>query len=255
MVYNRLYKVLKSSITELAIRINKKNMDEHYEYLTKLYLRLKGFIVSNLIIHSENRGESISELDIIGVRMPFNLQEDRMVNMEDELECSSERIEILIADVKNCRKLKNVKFNRGLRGNEEGIDKLLNWLGCFPKVDEKLIKECKEHLNLHRNKNLNGFSNFERDFNHGKYSFKFTFFCPSLVNWSGEGFKYISGNQMIDFVWECLNKKTNIETCSRSYDFTGWNELEKYVRFFKSAKSKVTKEDFEENFKGVLPLK
>ena len=28
-------------------------MDKHYENLTKLYLRLNGFVVSNLILHSE----------------------------------------------------------------------------------------------------------------------------------------------------------------------------------------------------------
>ena len=225
-------------------------MDEHYEYLTKLYLRLKGFIVSNLIIHSENQGDSDSEIDIIGVRMPYHLQDDRQVNVTDELECSNTRIEILIADVKNYKKLENVKFNKGLRKNKQSIEKLLKWLGCFPEINDELINEFYDYFNLHRKKDWNGFVNCQKDLEQGKYNFKFAFFCPSLENWNEKGFKYISGIQMIDFIWECLNNKKTIETCSRKYNFSGWNELEDYVRFFKNSGNKVTIESFEKEFKG-----
>ena len=223
-------------------------MDKHYEYLTKLYLRLKGFIVSNLIIHSETQGDSDSEIDIIGIRMPFHLQEDRQVDVPDELECSNSRIEIIIADVKNCKKIKNVKFNRGLRRNRDSIRKLVNWIGCIPEIDEDIISEFEECLNLHRIKNLDNFVILKKKIDEGNFNIKFTFFCPSLADWNGKGFKYISGNQMIDFIWECLNDKNIIETCSRRYDFGGWNDLEDYVRFFKISEHKVTKQSFEQYF-------
>lgn len=225
-------------------------MDEHYEYLTKLYLRLKGFIVSNLIIHSERQGDSDSEIDIVGIRMPFHLQEDRQVNVSDELECSNTRIEILIADVKNYDRLDNVKFNKGLRRNKTSIGKLINWLGCFPEITDETICEFENNLNLHRIAGLNGFATLKKDFEEGKFSFKFTFFCPSLDDWNGKGFKYISGNQMINFIWECLNDKIIIETCSRKYDFGGWNELEEYVRFFKNSSEEITKDSFENFLNG-----
>jgi len=230
--------------------MKKKQMDKHYEYLTKLYLRLKGFIVTNLIIHSEKQGDSDSELDIIGIRMPFHSQKDRKVTIHDDLDCSKQRIEILIADVKNFKRLDDVKFNNGLRRKRKSIWKLLNWIGCFSEIDEKLIDEFELYLNLHKKKDWDGFVTCEKEFEQGKYRFKFTFFCPSLEKWNGKGFKYINGNQMIDFIWECLNDKKIIETCSRRYNFEGWNELEGYVRFFKESKSKVTKESFEDYFKS-----
>ena len=80
-------------------------MDKHYELLTRLYLRLKGFLVSNLILHSDQDGNSKSELDIVAIRMPFHLQEYRWVEVPDFLNSADDRIEILIGDVK-CSELK-----------------------------------------------------------------------------------------------------------------------------------------------------
>jgi hypothetical protein len=225
-------------------------MDKHYENLAMLYLRLKGFIVSNLIIHSVQQGNLDSELDIIGYRMPHHKQEDRKVNIEDELECSESRIEVIIADVKNTTEKNRVKFNKGLRKSESSIIKLINWIGCFPEINEELISDFKDNLNLHRSDNLNGFAKIEKDYEEGKYSIKFTFFCPSLEKWNEKGFKYINGQEMIDFIWECLNNKNEIITCSRQYDFTGWNELEDYIRFFKYSENKVTLASFESYYKA-----
>ncbi len=225
-------------------------MDKQYEYLTKLYLRLKGFLVSNLIIHSEKKGDSDAEIDIVGIRMPFHLQEDRQVNVDDNLECSNDRIEIIIADVKNTSNIKKVKFNEGLRNSLKSIEKLIHWLGCYEDVTSDIIKKFEKYLNLHRVSNWNGFAQFTEDLPIGKFNLKFTFFCPSLPEWEGEGFKYINGTEMLNFIWECLNDKKIIENCSRTYNYEGWNELEKYVRFFKNTENQFKLADFEEYFKN-----
>ena len=68
----------------------KNKLDTHYENLSNLYLRLKGYVVTNLIIHSKTQGNLKSELDILGIRMPFHLQENRKVNVSDYLESSLE---------------------------------------------------------------------------------------------------------------------------------------------------------------------
>jgi len=225
-----------------------KKIDKHYEFLTKLYLRLKGFVVSNLIIHSDRQGNSKSELDIVGIRMPFHLQRDRQVNVPDYLDCSQERIEVIFADVKNYEKLVNVKFNKGLRRDQSSIVKLLEWVGCFERVTGELVTKFDHYLNLHRKLDWNGFAQFAEDSVIGSFNFKFTFFCPRLAEWNGIGFKYIHGDEMINFIWECLNDKQIIESCSRRYAFEGWNELEIYVRFFKYAENKVTLDDFNRHF-------
>ncbi|SHL61514.1 hypothetical protein [Myroides odoratimimus] len=221
-------------------------MDKHYESLTKLYLRLKGYVVTNLILHSEIDGNSKSELDVVAIRMPHHLQEYRQVNVPDYLECSNSRIEILIGDVKNYTNLNAIEFNKGLRRSKNSIKQLIEWLGVYERITENEIEKFEFYLNLHRNKKLKKFAEFEEDLPIGKLKFKFTFFCPSLSEWNGNGFKYIHGDEIIDFVWECLNEVKKIETCSRRYDFGGWNDLEPYVRFFKERDVKPTLVKFEE---------
>ncbi len=225
-------------------------MDKHYEYLTRLYLRLKGYLVSNLIIHSEVPGNSSSELDILGYRMPFHAQKDRKVNIHDFLESSNERIEIIIADVKNCKNIDNVKFNEGLRKDSSSIKKLIEWIGCYEKVNEELVNKFELYLNLHKKKDWENYSHFDEDLPDGKFRFKFTFFCPSLPAWNGLGFKYIHGEEMNNFIWECLNNLNKIDTCSRVYSNKGWNELEEYVKFFKKSTKKTTLIEFEYRFKN-----
>lgn len=229
--------------------MSKNTVDKHYEYLAKLYLRLKGFLSSNLIIHSDVYGNCKSELDIIGVKMPFHSQEYRSVKVEDYLESSNTKIEIIIADVKNTTKHWKVKFNDGLRNDDSSIRQLIEWIGIYESTQTEHIKKFKQYLNLHTKKDWNGFANFDEDLKIGKFNIKFTFFCPSLPKWSKNGFKYIDGQEMIDFIWECLNETKPIPKCSRRYDFRAWNDLEKYVRFFKKNKKKQpSKEDFEKQF-------
>lgn len=224
-------------------------IDKHYEQLTKLYLRLKGCFVTNLIIHSKEKGTSKSELDVLAVRMPFHSQNYRSVEVEDLLELSNERIEIIIADVKNVRKIDSLKFNKGLRSCKDSIKQLVEWLGIYENVTEKEIESFEESLNIHKRKDLNGFLIFNEKTTICNFTIKFTFFCPKLDAWNGEGFKYIHGDEMIDFCWECLNISNPIEDCAREYNYENWNELEIYVRFFKEKKEKVSKQDFEDCFK------
>lgn len=224
-----------------------KKLNTHYEKIANLYLRLKGYMTTNLIIHSDEPNCSNSELDILGIRMPFHLQVDRKVEVIDYLESSTDNIEIIIADVKNIKNIKKLQFNDGLRKKDESIEKLINWIG-ITNTENDLINKFKDCLNLHRLSNDDGFKVFDEKTPIGKFTFKFTFFCPSLPKWNGKGFKYIHGEEMFDFIWECLNTKFLIDTCSRKYNFANWNEYEEYVRFFKNAESKITIEDFEKYF-------
>lgn len=226
--------------------MNKKELNLMYEGLVKLYLRLKGFWVSNLIIHSPTSGKESGEIDIIGVRFPFHRQEDRKVFCTDFLECSIDRIEIIIAEVKNVKKKEDLKFNKGIRSKRESIEKLINWIGCFNEIDSTLISMFEENLNIHRNKELNGFSGFPYDNEIGQFQFKFVFFCPSLEPWKNNGMKYVSAIELLDFIWECLNTNTDIPSCSRTYNFELWNEHQKLVKFFKTQDQRVTKKTFEE---------
>jgi len=228
-----------------------KNLDKHYELLSKLYLRLNGYIVSNLIIHSNENGNSNSELDILGIRMPFHKQTDRKVSTSAFLECRKDRIEIIIADVKNKTNPKNIKFNDGLRKKDSSIKKLIEWIGCYEKIDNKCLEKFKLYLNSHKSDNLISFAQFKEDFTFGSVNFKFTFFCPQLNKWNKRGYKYIDYSEMSNFIWKCLNNNEPIDTCSRVYSFKGWDVFENYVTFFKGYKESPSRSEFENHFKNI----
>lgn len=225
-------------------------LDSHYEVLSKLYLRLNGYLVSNLIIHSSNSGECSTEIDIIGVRMPFHEQSDRKVSTSEFLNPMNNWIEIIIADVKNVKANNKIKFNSGLRNKDESIKKLIAWIGCYETITEKDISEFKQSLNSHNSNELKDFVSFKKDFPFGKFNFKFTFFCPQLEKWNNKGYKYIHFEEISYFIWHCLNKQKVINSCSRKYNYELWNEFEKYVIFFKDSKLVPSKEKFENHFKN-----
>src|SRR5690606_19396210 len=126
--------------------IMKRKIDRHYENLAKLYLRLKGYFVTNLILHSDKKGELFSEIDIIAVRMPLHSQKERGVDVDDYLESSNSKIEIIIADVKNVSQLKSVKFNESIRKNNKiAVNQLMNWIGVFKDDQDDLIKKVEKH--------------------------------------------------------------------------------------------------------------
>jgi hypothetical protein len=224
-----------------------KELNLNYETLVKLYLRLKGYLVSNLIIHSEIHGNNASELDIIAIRMPLHNQNFRKVQIEDYMESSNDSIEILIADVKNVNSLKKAKFNNGLKDNFKSIEQLIGWIGITNIENKLFIDKFYKYLNLSVD-DLNGFATFHENTTFGKFTFKFTIFCPNLDKWNGSGYKYIHGEEIINFIWECLNNQKEIESCSRNYNYENWDEYEKYVRFFKNSLTKPTIIDFEKEF-------
>lgn len=225
------------------------NFDLHFEYVSKLYLRLKGFLVTNLIIHSEVQGDSSSELDIIAVKLPFHTQNDRQINLPDFLGTTSESIQVLVADVKNVKNQDKVKFNKGLRRQRKSICKLIEWIGCFDTVNVGVITEIEELLNQHDCRSSN-FTNYFLENKTGKYEIKFTFFCPQLNEWDGNGYKYIHGSEIMSFIWQCLNTQEKIDSCSRQYNLSGWMELAPYVKYFKQRSTVPTIEDFQSEYFG-----
>lgn len=225
------------------------DLDSHYELLSKLYLRLNGFLVSNLIIHSSDYGNSNTEIDIIAIRLPFHNQEDRKIHSSKFLDLKDGLIEILIADVKNKNDVNKVKFNDGLRKKEDSILKLLQWIGCYPEITEEKINEFKSFLNQHKSKGDTSFKQFSEKLSYGNFNFKFTFFCPQLEQWTTNGYKYIHFEEVSNYIWTCLNNQEEVDSCSRKYDYEGWNEFKDYVIFFKDQEKAPVKKKFEHYFK------
>lgn len=202
------------------------------ETLCKLYLRLNGYLVCNLIIHSSEQGNSDSELDIIAVRFPHHKQIDRRVDSSDFLELNNSSTEILIAEIKSGNQ--DLEFNKGLRRNKDSISKLLSWIGIFNENEFKNeIEEIETIMNsIHKDKS-NSFIIKDYNLKGGLFRLRFTFFAVDKgVSQSGSQ-KYIHGQELIDYCWSCLKTTNTIETCSRKYNYEGWGEYEKLVRYFK----------------------
>lgn len=201
------------------------------ETLCKLYLRLNGYFVTNLIIHSNIQGTSSSELDIIGVRFPSHFQDDRKVNSSAYLELANDKTEIIIADVKGGSRL---EFNDGLRKQKESVEKLLAWIGIFSD------KELGRHIDLvhaalndiHKDPR-NSFRIIDCNLSNGLFRLKFTFFAINKAKPGDSDIKYIHGQEVLDYCWTCLRTNQQIDSCSRQYDYTLWGEFEKLVRYFK----------------------
>lgn len=149
---------------------------EIQESLCKLYLRLNGYLVTNLIIHSGQQGNSDSEIDIVGVRFPYHEQEDRGVSSSDFLEFNNERIEVLIAEIKSGNQA--LKYNKGLRKNKGSISKLIRWIGIFNKKEfnDAIDDICSILDTVHRIKS-NSFIFKDYDLESGRFRIRFIFFA------------------------------------------------------------------------------
>ena len=87
------------------------------EALLHLYLRLNGYFVSGLILHSEVKGQNATELDAIAVRHKFQCEARREVEPSKFL--SPKKADVLICEVR----VGPPMFNKALRDPEARIER------------------------------------------------------------------------------------------------------------------------------------
>jgi len=225
-------------------------IQDHYENLASLYLRLNGFVTLNLIIHSEEHGYEKSELDFLAVRMPLHQQNDRNVATSEFLELPKDRIQIIIGDSKSSANINNVKFNNGLKDNQESIKKLLEWIGIFEIIDNALIQSIQSHLQIEIKDFNKGFNYLDFDTAFGRYRLIVLFFCPTQSSSNDGEMKYVHGQEMIDYCWKCLNKEHEPDECNRTYSLKHWHELKPYVAYFKETEFAGTIDEFNAKFQN-----
>lgn len=219
-------------------------MGEHYEQLASLYLRLNGFVSSNLIIHSDKKGSNKSELDHVAFRMPLHRQPDRNQPTSSYLELPDDRIQIIIGDSKSTKHPSDVLFNKGLSDDDESIEKLLEWIGIFDIIDEDLVHAIREKLSQRIGDDIDGYNRYNHETEFGRFQLTFLFFCPYLEAPESGQLKYIHGQEMLDYCWACLNKANKPSTCARTYSLTNWNDLTRYVEYFKNIKAPGSMSEF-----------
>src|SRR5580658_7819091 len=68
------------------------------EQLLSLYLRLNGYFVSGLIVHSPTPGENFTEVDLLGIRFPRSREPERQIDSDPLLETSTDLIDLVICE-------------------------------------------------------------------------------------------------------------------------------------------------------------
>jgi hypothetical protein len=205
------------------------------EKLVALYLRLNGYFTTGLIIHSAQDNNIDGEIDIIGVRFCNHRQEDRLIECSEYL-CipKDSKIDIIIGEVKG--QDEQLQFNPSIRENADRRYKLLTWLGF---LEDRDIEKINEELRLRiQTKVINSSEKFERfdyPYEKGIISIRPMIFAPDKPAPRNNQVKFISGQQMIDFCWECFRPENRRESSETNYwSLDGWGEqFEHIVRYFK----------------------
>ena len=191
------------------------------EKIAKLYLRLNGYFLTSLIIHSSEKGKNATQIDAIGVRFPFHEQKDREIKCSEKLMIPTDKTDIIICEVKDTRC--KPKFNDALITSNEALQKLFEWIGVI-KGDE--IVTAKDTFKK------NG--KFETD---GLQIRPIIFSFNDNIN---EDILTITGSDTFSYIKGCLIPSNPRDACSTTYPYEScWgDEYESIIRYFKDKNKK-----------------
>lgn len=209
------------------------------ENIVRLFLRLNGYFTSGLILHSANHGHNASEIDIMGIRLPFHNQEDRIIKSCEYLQIPNNTTDIVICELKSGKQ--RVQVNSALRNDVGLIKKLFNWIGAF---DED---EMASNLNLLQKLFINQQINSPNDFKtliinakSGNYSIRNIMFAIDRPCPKRNQSRFIYGQLMLDYIWLCLCSDEKRPNCSTVYDFNLWDPLLfPLINYFKNERKKT----------------
>lgn len=203
------------------------------EQLVRLFLRLNGYLTSGLIIHSSQKGNNKTELDIVAVRFPYHKQIDRQVECSKYMDYPTDSIDIIIGEVKGQKAPAN--FNAALHNDKDAIEKLVNWLGMFS--NEQIYQVQCDVFKILQPKQINSSEKFDTlkyTFDSGNYTIRAILFCPDRPKPKKNQIKYVYGQLMLDFIWECLRPEILRSTCSTVYPTNMWGiDFKHLVEYFK----------------------
>lgn len=217
-----------------------------YESMVKLYLRLNGYFQTGLISHSKDWGNNLTEIDAIAVRFPNHHQPERQVGYCPVLTPSIVHIEVVIAEVKTTK----VEFNPPLKTANNNADRnweqILNWIGMFDSIEiKRLIPLLKHVADLDKSELSGILSNFKGQ----QVLLRPIIFSLENSNSTSNPKTYISGEEVIDYIWLCLCPGAKRADCSTIYPLSNWGiEFEPIVNFFKQ------RNDNNQGKPGILDL-
>jgi hypothetical protein len=227
--------------------MTKQNIQEN---LVKLFLRLNGYFTTGLIIHSSTFGSNQTELDSVAVRFPFHTQPDRLIDCCQYLQIPKKTIDIIIGEVKSGNE--KIQFNKALRNNENSLEKLVDWLGLFDDDEKTIVVNKLKSAIKPKEKNIP--DNFPTIIFQGKsgfYSIRLIIFSLDKSEPSHNQPRFVFGQLMLDFIWDCFRPQNIRESCSTTYNLNMWgHSLLPIVEYFKdkNKESVGTMKDYYKHF-------
>lgn len=194
---------------------------QFYEILAGLYLRLNGYFQTGYIAHSDIKGQNAAEIDILAVRFPKHRQEDRQVDCCHVLYPSDTAIELIIAEVKTAA----IQFNRSIKSGPSANrtwNHLLSRTGMF---DQDQTETMIPRLLDFTDRDTSCLGGIPCDSAFGSVLVKPVIFSIESAPCTQEPKRYISGNEIIEYLWLCLCPAELRDSCSTSYPLGNWGPL------------------------------
>ncbi len=209
------------------------------ETLVSLYLRLNGYFVSGFIVHSPsgNRAGNRTQVDALGIRLPYNSEPQREVKPSDYLQIPNGVADIVLCEVKGGHE--PLQFNVALR-EDDAIRSVLRWVGAFEENEvEALAKTLKAILTPSHPDSPDTFRTIpSKD---GRYQLRTMLFAPDRPEPRKNQTRYVHGAEIVGFINKCLRPPQARLHCSTRYDFGLWGGVyEPIVRIIKGTNHDVS---------------
>lgn len=202
-----------------------KIKSQFQERLVNLFLRLNGYLQSGYIPHSEKWGNAGTDVDRIGIRFPNHSQEEREILCYKNLDIPNESIDIILAEVKNNSLEFNDTITKIERRAEKNWAQILYWIGLFDDEQiQQLIPEMIAITGKHGRIENETYPNYIHENRYGKITIRPILFSIETDKAKTDKKKWINGEEMILFIWDCFCPEIRRDECSTRYPFTLWGD-------------------------------
>ena len=206
-----------------------KDRSSAQEALVRLYLRLNGFFTTGFIIHSDEHGKNVAEIDALAVRLPYHNELDREIESSQFLGPTSGITDLLICEVKS--KGQSLQFNERFRNSLRAICTVLRWSGLFKESEVNDLAPLLQIGIMPKNQPKDCLFTLPgpRDIR-----IRPMLCSPERQDKRNNQTWFLHGNEIFSYIWNCLCPDNQRGSCATQYDFTSWGkELTPIIKYFK----------------------
>ena len=203
------------------------------EQLVKLYLRLNGFFVSGFVVHSATHGKNQTELDALALRLPFSSEPEREIGPDPRLDLSTKYTDLVLCEVKS--RGQPLQFNAALRSKPDTVASVLRWSGLFEEAE---VCGVADSLCAALAPELQKPESSPTILAARNIRVRAVLFSPERNSRRINQPWFLTGPDIIDYIWKCFCPITPRSFCATTYDFQVWRDHEAIVRYFKSLKAR-----------------